>query len=287
VFEQEYQPIPYSGFGKSRLWSLGEIMKPFHAHLYIAYVRGMETVQNGLNEKWFGRQLLPMIDLAKAREVFQNNLEMCKELGLIASTVSAHRVVNLLSETSPSQERIRALVVELQDRMIDEMSMPRFLSLTVDEAAYYNKPTRGWAEVIERFPSAIIDIEEMGKCFALSRYAGAVFHSIQAIECGLIEFGKFLEVNDPISGWTAVSKRLDLLVNQTKYPDLAPRYKDNFAFLEQMHGTVDSLKNAWRNKISHAHGRLVLMTSEFSPDVAEEIMVASRSFMRRLATEMP
>jgi hypothetical protein len=196
-------------------------------------------------------------------------------------------VVKLLSETSPSMERVRALVLELQDRMIDEMSMPRFLSLEVGEAAYYNKPFGGWAEIIERFPSAITDIEEMGKCFALSRYAGAVFHSVQAIECGLIELGKFLDPNDPRPGWAGVTSRLTTMVAKGSYPNLAPRFQQNFAFLEQMQATILGLNNAWRNKISHAHGRLVLMTSEFSPDVAEEIMLASRSFMRRLATEMP
>ena len=108
-----------------------------------------------------------------------------------------------------------------------------------------------------------------------------------AIEAVLIAFGKFLNVTDPKSGWTAVSGKLAMLVTKTKYHDLDPLYQKHFPFLEQMHGVVEALKSAWRNKISHAHGRLVLMSSEFSPDVAEEIMVASRSFMRRLATEMP
>ncbi len=41
-------------------------------------------------------------------------------------------------------------------------------------------------------------------------------------------------------------------------------------FLEQMHGTIEGLKNAWCNKISHAQGKLTLLTADFSPDVAEE-----------------
>jgi hypothetical protein len=57
--------------------------------------------------------------------------------------------------------------------------------------------------------------------------------------------------------------------------------------LEQVHGTVVVLKDAWRNKIGHAHGRLILMRSDFTPDIAEEIMIAARGFMRRLATELP
>jgi len=129
-------------------------------------------------------------------------------------------------------------------------------------------------------------VEEMHKCFALSRYAGAVFHSVQTIEFGLLDLGKFLDVDDPKSGWTAVANKLDKLT-KAKFQDLSDKHQKNFAFIEQMQATVTALKNAWRNKISHAHGKLVLVTSEFAPDVAEEIIMATRAFMRRLATELP
>lgn len=162
-----------------------------------------------------------------------------------------------------------------------------FLHLSPKHVEYYNSPTKGWSEVIARFPDARTDVVELSRCFALSRHAATVFHCIQAIECGLIEFGKFLKVNDPKSGWTTVTSRLSILVTKTKYPDLDLLYQEHFAFLEQMNGAVSALNGAWRNKISHSQGRLALMTSEFSPEVAEEIMIASRSFMRRLATELP
>jgi hypothetical protein len=56
---------------------------------------------------------------------------------------------------------------------------------------------------------------------------------------------------------------------------------------EQVHQTAEALKNAWRNKISHAQGRLVLMTATFSPEIAEEILFGTRAFMRRLADGLP
>jgi hypothetical protein len=114
-----------------------------------------------------------------------------------------------------------------------------------------------------------------------------VFHSVNAIEVGLIDLGCFIGCNDPKSGWTAVTKNLETLVLRTNYNNLEPKYRTHFSFLEQINGTAAALKNSWRNKISHTQGRLTLMTSEFTPDVAEEIIMASRSFMRRLATELP
>jgi hypothetical protein len=68
-----------------------------------------------------------------------------------------------------------------------------------------------------------------------------------------------------------------------KYGERTDFENQNFEFLEQIHGTIEGLKNAWRNKISHAQAKLTLMTKDFSPDVAQEILFASRAFMRRLA----
>jgi len=126
----------------------------------------------------------------------------------------------------------------------------------------------------------------MSKCFALSRYAATVYHACQVIELGLIELGKFLGVKDPKSGFTAVTRELRKLVDNG-HSNLPDKYRDCFDFLEQMHGLAEALKSAWRNKIDHAQNTLVLMTPDFTPDIAEEIMFTSRSFMRRLATEMP
>jgi len=188
---------------------------------------------------------------------------------------------------SMSSDTLANLLTELQGRLEDELSLMLYFQLPPNRREMFDTPLTGWEEVAARFSAAVSDIEEMHKCFALSRYPGAVFHSTQVIECGLIDFGKFLRIADPRSGWTAVSNELEKIVVKTKHQDRSDFHKAHLPFLEQMHGVIIPLKSAWRNKISHSQGRLVLMTSDFSPDVTEEIIIASRSFMRRLATELP
>jgi hypothetical protein len=161
-----------------------------------------------------------------------------------------------------------------------------FWALTVSETEYYKNPRKGWEEIIVRCPDSITDVEEASKCFALSRYAAAVFHSLQIVEIGLIELGRVVVATDPQTGWNATTKRLNKIL-ATKYPDRTPFQQQNSKFLEQITATIESLKSAWRNKISHAQDKLVLLTSDFTPEVAEEILIASRSFMRRLATDAP
>jgi hypothetical protein len=216
-------------------------------------------------------------------------LPFCGSLPMTSLSVNRllQHLRNPVYMDSMSSDTLANLLTELQGRMEDELSLMLYFQLPANRREMFDTPLVGWEEVAERFPPAISDIEEMHKCFALSRYPAAVFHSTQVIECGLIDFGKFLQIADPKSGWTAVSNELEKIVVKTKPQDRSEFHKRHLPFLEQMHGVVIPLKSAWRNKISHSQGRLVLMTSDFSPDVAEEIVIASRSFMRRLATELP
>jgi len=168
----------------------------------------------------------------------------------------------------------------------NELALNVFFRLTEARRSYFEAPTDGWNEVVARFPNTVSNIEEMNKCFALSRYAAAVYHACQVLELGLIDLGIFLEVEDPKSGFTAVTRELKKLI-ENGHSNVPQRFRDCFDFLEQMHGITEALKSAWRNKIDHAQKTLVLMAVDFTPDIAEEILFASRSFMRRLATEMP
>jgi hypothetical protein len=212
----------------------------------------------------------------------------CGRAGLPMTAIQIRKAMRAIDgNTIQSPTALAGAVEEIFSRLHDELSLQVFFNLPANKRDYFDSPTMGWEEVIERFPESIGDIEEMSRCFALSRYPAAVFHSVNAIEGVLVQLGKFLNVGDPKSGWTAVSGKLSLLVTKIKFPDLDPEFQAHYSFLEQLHGTVEALKSPWRNKISHTQGRLFLMTREFSPDVAEEIMVASRAFMRRLATEMP
>ena len=130
------------------------------------------------------------------------------------------------------------------------------MALNVIEAEYYKNPRKGWEEIIERFPDALTDVEESQLCYALERYAAAVFHSLQVVEIGLIELGRVLVVTDPQTGWNATTKKLNTVLN-TKYPSRTPFQQQHQRFLEQIAATIEMLKSAWRNKVSHAQDKLV------------------------------
>jgi hypothetical protein len=217
---------------------------------------------------------------------FTNMEANCIALELGTSLATVRKLKTAIARPNSRYSDVYPLAEELRGRLIDEMESKCFWALTTREREYYEQPRNGWDEIIARLPDSVTDIEEASKCFALSRYAAAIFHSIQVVEVGLIELGEFIGVNDPHSGWSAVSTALDKVIAK-KHQDRTVFERNNFGFLEQVQGTVGALKNAWRNKISHAEGRLTLMTKDFSPEVAEEILFATRAFMRRLADGLP
>ena len=258
-------------------------MKRFHASHFLQLTRVAAIFDNAVvpSSKPVEGFTAEMLELLKG---FRSD---CFEMGLRASTATLDKLLRALSSPAPpSHGVIRPLFQELQGRLVDEMSSTVYLSLSLTEATHFETWWEGWESALERFPDSFRDIEEMRKCYALARYSAAIFHSVNVVEIGLIELGSFLAISDPKSGWTAVSNALSNTVKR-KYADRSPFERNNFDFLEQVHGTVEALKNAWRNKISHAQGRLLVLPGSFTPEIAEEILLATRSFMRRLADGLP
>jgi hypothetical protein len=213
-------------------------------------------------------------------------VKYCDEMPFPMTKIPLERLLRLIGDPNLTTGVMSDLLGEATRRLRDEAGIHTLLQVSVERAKFYSQPRADWTEVISRFPDTASDIEEANICFALERYAACVFHCIQAVETGLIALGAFLGVKDPKSGWTATSNELKR-ITEKKYSDLSPFEAQHIASLRQIYATVGALQDAWRNKISHAHGRLAVMTADFSSRVAEEILIASRGFMRRLATDLP
>jgi len=214
-------------------------------------------------------------------------VKYCDEVPFPMTKIPTERILRLADGKQPFQVKAMAdLLGEAARRLRDEAGIYTLLRVSAERSRFYSEPRADWGETISRFPETVSDVEEANICFSLERYPACVFHCVQIIETGLIALGTFLNVRDPKVGWTATANELDRIVKK-KFNDLTPFESENIDKIKQIYATVGALQDAWRNKISHARGRLMVMTSDFSPKVAEEILVATRGFMRRLATDLP
>lgn len=210
----------------------------------------------------------------------------CDGSGLPVSAVAVRRAIKGWNHGGMHVKVLQEVVKGLGLGVENECSTILFYAIEADRRRYFDRFRIEWEDAIKRFPDLLIDVEEMNKCFALGRYAAAVFHAVHADETALIEVGKFLKVKDPKSGWTATANRLEAILKMP-HKQRSRFEQKHFTFLEQLHGTVGALKDSWRNKISHSQGKLTLLTVDFSDQVAEEIIIQSRGFVRRIATELP
>jgi hypothetical protein len=54
-----------------------------------------------------------------------------------------------------------------------------------EKVQYFDQPHLFGEDVSDQFPSTILDIEEAGKCLAMSRNTSCVFHLMRVMEVGL------------------------------------------------------------------------------------------------------
>lgn len=264
-----------------RLISLGEILMEYaedevHFGLYagIFYLLGLLDDAN-----FTGPDVIGMaVQLEKT-------IPDMERLGLRTSAIHTQTLIDIITRKNPTTD-LHGAISMLRAALHGELDTTLFLHVQPPDARYYREPRRDWQEVIDRFGNAVSDIEEAGRCYALGRYAASVYHTMQVLEHGLLALGEFMGITDPKSGFTAVANGLDRILKKD-YNDLTDFEKRHRAFFEQVNLTVQAIKSAGRNKISHAEGRAILMTADFSPQVAMEIYTATRAFMRRLATELP
>lgn len=217
--------------------------------------------------------------------LLERGIEDMNRLGFRVSARSTQDVIAMFKGEMPGSN-LDDYIMLMRSALMIELESTVFLPVDASNARFYREPRNNWEEVIERFPNAVSDIEESNKCYALGRYAASVFHSIQVLEHGLLALGTFMQITDPKSGFTAVANALQRVTTK-KYQDLTEFEQTNLPFFEQLNGSVQAIKDAWRNKVSHAQGKAIVMTADFSPAVTMEIIFATRGFMRRLATELP
>ena len=211
---------------------------------------------------------------------------MCEFHGWRMTRSKATRVVDgILDGSWSTQATLYPQLRELRERLEDELEGQHFLHLEARDIARYTSPELGWEDVLSRFPETKQNIVESAKCFALERYGAAVFHNLLVAEYGVIKLAVCLGVEGDKPGWGAL-QRLEKLI-AVPYPQREAGAQEHSALLEDTVGLAKVIKDSWRHKLMHVDNQIVWADTDFSREVAEEIITATRGFMRKLARELP
>lgn len=271
-------------WASTRVVSLLEMLE-FHAEFFVKTLADLNAFEIKLQQELDGDAFVNPHILAALSVRLEAMMKESRRHGFDSIADQCERLLGKIERAVRSGE-IREGLNNLRTRFEDDFGRHMFFHLTASEAAEYRKPLEGWEDICERFGGAIRDVEEMNKCFALERYPASVFHSMQVIEHGLIRLGEWLNVKDRKVGWNATTQEL------TRIARLEPKDRTDWenrhhGFIVQMEAVSHSLMTAWRHKIDHASGRLSLLPGDFAPEIARDIIGATRAFMLRLAIELP
>jgi len=271
-----------------RLVSLLEIVKTFDASGLFGAVRKL-TITASLLHRSIPQSVRVNLVNTLVSDLDQCH-QMCKDLNLLMAALRASQMIKAVDSIwslSPEacEECANGIQRDLSLTIENELSLRRFFTLLPEQARRYDQPFEGWEDIVAAFPDSTEDVEEMNVCFAMKRYSAAVFHSLLVSECGIVQLGRVLGVTDPKEGWDATCKKMESIF-RTGHSAVIPTGLD-FAFIEQVNVVVQAMKHAWRNKVNHAAGKLIVMKSGFGEPIADEIITATRAFMRTLAQGLP
>lgn len=264
LFDAYYQPI-----------SLLAVLK-FNAHSFVSIFSTLGQMVQMLNvpatlisdESWD--------QMASAIATLGND---AIELGLTVTVAQIERLKKDIRSSTPMKlETMKRRLATIQETAADELESRVVLALMPGKADYYNE-TQFPDLVQQHFSSAVFDMREAGKCFALNRNTACVFHLMRVMEAGLRALGKKCKVTESHNpSWDTILRKIDSQL-QTKRLQRAVWWKGSNDFLAEASAKLHAVKDAWRNPTMH-------VGAKHTEEEAQEIFDAVRGFMRHLATKL-
>jgi len=148
-----------------------------------------------------------------------------------------------------------------------------------DKVKYYEQERLFGDEVFNQFPSARMDIQEAGNCYAMGRYTACVFHLMRVLEIALKALWVSLNTGakEPRDWGGYLTACDNVLKDKQKLEDC--QWKEDEDSLRNAYRELLQIKKLWRNETMHSvdsHGQ----------GVALDILVSSRVFMQHIATKL-
>jgi len=200
-----------------------------------------------------------------------------EKAGLGMSLLSLSKLIAGLG-LGESQVRIRELVHEVHERINDELLSVHLLQIPESKKGLYGKPNLFGEDVPNKLPTAIYDIEEAGKCLALSRSTACVFHLMRVMELGLQEFAKKLSITiDQNKQWQVILDQVNNAIGHR--PNQTPQEKATRSLYAESTSHLYAVKVAWRNEVMHPR-------AVYTEEEAQDIFNNVKTFIQQLVAKI-
>jgi HEPN domain-containing protein len=177
-------------------------------------------------------------------------LTYCEAAELTSSAQGIKRILEL-PDGLRTPSGLQALMVELSNRLRDELENRRFLYIPDRNVERYESNSLFGDKVAKKFAKSTADIQEAGKCFAAGRYTACVFHLMRVMERGVQRLGKKLKVTIPVEekDWGKISTHINGALN--RLPNSTVQEKRVHTRYTKAAVYLDNVREAWRNPTMH------------------------------------
>jgi hypothetical protein len=186
---------------------------------------------------------------------------------------------------SPTWESVNRRTQDVNRTLRRELTQAKLVVLSDQERLWFDPPAPLFGDRFEaRFQTkGAFELDEAAKCLALGRPTAAVFHLMRLLEVGIQALAACLGIPDPIKpaerNWSIM---LDKVMDdgiKAKWPTAAARMRPNCKVFEELHASLDAVKNPLRNATMHVENK-------YTDAEADHIFALVKGFMMKLADRM-
>jgi hypothetical protein len=156
-------------------------------------------------------------------------------------TAQANRILESV-KNGEGPKAVASSVRELKTRLKDELNEREFLYVPPARVKFYKEAMIFGKDVNDRFPMAIDDIEDAGKCLALGQGTACVLHTMRIIEVGLRALGKALNIPYAPS-WESYLTQISANIAK-KHKNKTAKWKRDEKFYRDLSGDLLTVKQA-------------------------------------------
>jgi hypothetical protein len=162
----------------------------------------------------------------------------------------------------------------LQLQLFDELGRLKLYLVPAHMVEFYEEEMPFGETVFDRFPSAVPDTRNAGRCLALGQPTACMFHLMRVMERGLAAYAAKLGIPYAPS-WESYIRQLDKQFS-VEWNTKTKSWKAIEPFHKEILGDLIAVKTAWRNPTVH-------IVNDYDAEEGERAYHAVRGFMQKLA----
>lgn len=179
--------------------------------------------------------------------------------------------------------KIEGYLRDLSVTLRREVTTRKVLTVRPDLVRYFESrsPLLG-IDVDGAFESIRFDVSEAGKCFALERSTGAVFHLVRCLEAGVRAVARCLSIPDPTTGygrnWGQILRDVKKAMD-ARWPNAADRQSGDGQTFDSLHASLAAIKAPYRDATMH-------LEEKYTEEEARYVFEMVRGLMVKIAARM-